>query len=291
MKDVIIALAAVVLLVGLVSPVEVAADEQELQLKKYATKHYIVYTNLEREEAVDFGRHMDKLFREYARRFQAFRLRRGNLSNIFLVRTRQDYIKLMAKFDFDASTSGGVFFRRSDISGMATWVQGKSKQATIKTLQHEGFHQFASKFIGHHLPIWANEGMAVYFEEAQLEDGKMKTGQLSKRMLRQIKNARDAKKLIPFEKLMNINSKQWFANMRRGNPNGSLQYAQSWSIAYFLIHADDGKYMRAFEQYLLLLSRGQSHAQAFERIFGEDSKSAMEQRWQEFIDEKIAEVL
>ena len=38
-------------------------------LDTYSTKYYTIHTNLSREDAVPFGRHMDSIFGEYLRRF------------------------------------------------------------------------------------------------------------------------------------------------------------------------------------------------------------------------------
>lgn len=267
-----------------------ADDDFGMGLKKYTTKHYIVYTNLDREEAVDYGRHMDMVFREYSRRFSNFKRARNDYNNLFLVRTREDYIKLMGQFGFDASASGGVFFVRQNMSGLATWVEDKPKDFTLETLQHEGFHQFAAKYIGHTLPLWTNEGLAVYFEVAELDKRRLKIGELCKNNLGAVKKAFDADKLIPFAELLNITSNQWHANMRGDNYRGHLQYAQSWSVAYFLIHGDKGKYSRAFERYLFKLSQGDTHREAYDAIFGKGSEAFFEKRWKNFLEEQFKEL-
>lgn len=267
-----------------------ASDDYGMGLKKYTTKHYVVYTNLERKEAVEYGRHMDMVFREYSRRFSNFKRGRHDHNNLFLVRTREDYIKLMGQFGFDASASGGVFFVRQNISGLATWIEDKPKDFTLETLQHEGFHQFAAKYIGRSLPLWTNEGLAVYFEVAKLDKKRLKIGELCMKNLGAVKKAYDEDDLIPFADLLNISSDQWHNNMRSGHPWGHLQYAQSWSVAYFLIHGDKGKYTRAFERYLYMLSRGKSHRQAYDQVFGKGSEPFFEKRWKNFLEESFKEL-
>ena len=52
----------------------------------------------------------------------------------------------------------------------------------------------------------------------------------------------------------------------------------------FLIHGDRGRYQKAFSQYLVLISRGRTHDQAFSQTFGRDTKPFAD-RWEKFIAE------
>lgn len=279
---------ACVVLLSLLSPAMASVTSRssvEAGLETYTTRHYNLFTNLEREEAVEYGKHMDIVFEEYARRFGDFRSRRGELNNFYLVRTRQDYVNLMGRMGFDASASGGMFFRGPLGSGLATWTQGIPRERTLSVLQHEGFHQFAAQYIGPSMPVWVNEGLAVYFEQARVINGKLKTGIAEPYRIATIRSAVEKKKEMSFSSLLNISSWQWQEHMLSGSPLGSLQYTESWSIVYFLIHGENGKYSRAFQQYLMLLSKGRSHEQAYAQTFGEGSEPQFEERWRKFLDE------
>lgn len=254
-------------------------------LTTYTTRHYKVHTNLERQEAVDYGRHMDLIFEDYADRFRGFRSRGRDRNNLFLLRTRDDYIRHMAKYGFDASASGGVFFERPQISGLATWVEDRPKSETLATLQHEGFHQFAAKYIGPTLPLWVNEGLATYFEQSKVIAGKVKTGIAEPIRVDIIQQIVENENQIPFHQLLNLSSHEWHQNMLSGSREGSLQYTESWAVVYFLIHGDKGKYQRVFEKYLQMLSTGRSHAQAYDKVFGPGSEKMFEQRWEQFVSQ------
>jgi hypothetical protein len=86
---------------------------------------------------------------------------------------------------------------------------------------------------------------------------------------------------VPFDDLLNLDSPQWFSNLARGQV-GHAQYDQSWSIVHFLIHADR-RYEKAFSQYLILLSKGRTHRDAFEKAFGSNDTAQMQRRYQEFM--------
>ncbi len=245
----------------------------------------MIHTDLPREEAAPFGSHMDLIFREYTKRFSVLRGQERGKQNLYLLRTRQGYIDTLGKMGINAQASGGMFFINQNYSGLATWVEGLPISQVYNTLQHEGFHQFAAAKLGPQTPIWINEGLAEYFGEAIIVDGQVRLGVVPSRRLLKLREAIEADQAIPFAEVLKLDSATWRRNMLSGSPRGSLQYAQSWSIVHFLVHGDDGKYQRRFEGYLKLLSRGRTHADAFEQAFGRDVEEAFAKRWIEFVEE------
>ena len=251
-------------------------------LTAYASEHYTIHTNLRRSEAVAYGRHMDLIFAEYSRRFRNFSARQNQPMPLYLLRTRHQYIALMKNFGFDASSSGGMFFVSPRASGLATWVEGLPRAATLETLQHEGFHQFAHAYIGHQLPIWVNEGLAEYFGDGLIVRGKMKVGLVTERRLDAVQAAIRDRSIIDFDQLLSMTPKQWQRNMAGRSKRAFLQYQQSWSMVYFLIHGDKGKYRSAFEQYLMLVNGGHTSDVAFRKAFGDNGSEPFRLRWKTY---------
>jgi len=257
----------------------------DLGLDQYSSRFYQVHTNCTPEQVKPHAAHMDHVYASFRKRFGGvFRSRRRQQPTLYLLNSRDDYIKALGAFDIDGTHSGGIFFSKGrDNSGLATWIEGQDPDHLWHTLQHEAFHQFAWQYIGPTMPVWANEGLAEYFGDALVVRGKLKLGIVNQRRLETVRAAIDSGVSIPIPELIHITSKQWQANM--GHPlRGRLQYAQSWSLAYFLVHGDK-RYRQAFERYLQHLSRGLTHAQAYERGFGNASERAMEARWREYIAE------
>lgn len=252
-------------------------------LTTYASQHYRIHTNLSRREAAAYGVHMDRIFVQYTRRFESFRQRDRSPMPLHLVRHRQEYIDLLRGFGFDATASGGMFFYSSAARGLATWVQDKPHATTLETLQHEGFHQFAHAYIGHHLPVWVNEGLAEYFGDGLLVEHQMKVGLATPRRVQAVQEAVRQHTAIDFDRLLDMTGDQWHANMRHDSPLGPLQYHQSWSIVYFLIHGDGGKYRKAFEKYLVLVNKGRLSQTAFRQAFGTQDTTAFHRRWQQYV--------
>jgi hypothetical protein len=260
-----------------------AADLRDLA--RLESRSYVIHTNLSPIEARDFGRHMDLIYREYSKRFSVLRGQGRGKQNLYLLRTRDDYVNAMAEFGIDASATGGMFFWGGGRSGLATWVEGLSRDQVFSTLQHEGFHQFAHSKLGRELPLWVNEGLAEYFGSAIVVQDKVRLGIVDADRVEKLRTALRQNRALPFDELLHTTSQQWFANMNNGSDRGHLQYDQSWSIVHFLIHGDKGRYQKAFENYLVLISRGRDHDEAFAKSFGTTNTGPFAQRWLKFIDE------
>jgi len=262
-----------------------ASSTAQPQLNQFNSRFYDIRTNIPAREVKPYAGHMDRVYATFKQRFgKVFRSRRQAPPTLYLLQTRTDYIATLGSFGINATNSGGMFFYngRGD-SGLATWIDEQDPDHLWHTLQHEAFHQFAYQYIGPTLPVWANEGLAEYFGDALLVKGDLKLGTVNQRRLEMVRAAVDADASFPVADLIHITSPQWHANM--GHPlRGHLQYAQSWTLAYFLIHGDR-RYRAAFQNYLTQLAKGFTHAQAWEKAFGNASEQAMEARWREFIDE------
>ncbi|MEM8781747.1 MAG: DUF1570 domain-containing protein [Planctomycetota bacterium] len=265
--------------------IALSASARALDLDVYESRHYEIHTNLSRDEAIDLGRHMDLVFREYDRVLRALKGSARGLQPIYLLRTEADYHALLAqRFDIDGRGSGGMFFWRGSRSGLAVFVEGRDRGDLLSTLQHEGFHQFAWIKMRDNLPIWVNEGLAEYFGDAIVVDGKVRHGIVNANRLARLRAAGVRGQLIPFGEVLNLDSQRWFDHLRSGSARGYLQYDQSWSIVHFLIHDSPKRIRPAFEQYLKLLSTNRNPQQTWNEAFGEDSTPAFEKRYARFLD-------
>lgn len=259
-----------------------ATPVQAVTLTEFNSKHYVIRTNASAEKAQEIGRHMDGVFDEYARRFRTFGKRESERMPLYLFKTQNDYLAFMKKSGIDANATGGIFFIRPDIRGLATWIDDRPQWITLETIQHEGFHQFAYSHIGTRLPLWANEGLAEYFGDGILVGGTLRIGISNGRRIEAIKNAIRDRKIIDFDTLMNMQQGQWHMNLVRDRENARLQYDQSWSMIYFLIHGEEGRYREAFEKYLTLVAKGSDSKAAFKLAFGAEDTSNFRRQWERF---------
>lgn len=251
-------------------------------LTVFASRHYHIHTNLSRSETVPYGRHMDQVYAQFERRFADYSPRNTGPMPLYLFRHQSDYLKFMQRHGIAAEGTGGMFFVTHSLQGLATWTHGHRRSQTLRTLQHEGFHQFAWNHLGPNLPTWMNEGLAQYFEDAVILDHGMELGLADPDRVALVRDALKFRWSVHLDELMAMNSNQWTSTLRHDTDRSELLYAQAWSIVYYMIHGDDGRYVGSFEVYLRLLSEGHPHEHAFRSAFGYGAEPGIENRWQNF---------
>ena len=222
-----------------------ASTHGEATLTSWRSRAYVIHTDLTREEAVEYGKHMDIIFSEYRKRFSESREKKEADMPLYLFRHERDYLTFMSGQGFNAGNTGGMFFYRNGSSGLATFLGDRAQSEVFSILQHEGFHQFAFAYIGHDLPVWVNEGLAQYFQDGVVVHRKLRLGMGNADRIALVKHALRNNEAIDFDELLQMSHQQWIQNVNNGH-KPSLMYAQSWSVVYFLIKGDGGKYQRAF---------------------------------------------
>ncbi|MEM9882997.1 MAG: DUF1570 domain-containing protein [Planctomycetota bacterium] len=262
-------------------------------LTAYATTHYHLHTNLSRREAVPYGRHLDAVYEQYAERFARYGDRPAGRMDVYLFRTRAQYLHFLETNDVAAHGSGGVFFVTHDLRGLATWTDGHPRRQTFRTLQHEGFHQFAWHHFGPQLPHWVNEGLAQYFEDAVPTATGLSLGLADAGRVERVRDAITRRRTLSFAAVANSGRAEWLAALRYDPDHAGLLYAQSWSLVYFLIHGEGGRHRPAFEDYLRRLAEGETDRDAFTAAFGGVRIATLETRWRAYahaqtIDEAVA---
>lgn len=249
------------------------------KLSSFQSKRYQVKTNANLIEARKIANHMDRIFDEYSHRFNALSAKTKQPMPLYLFAKRAEYVQFLKSHGINGNSTGGIFFIRKNVRGLATWIHDRPRWITLETLQHEGFHQFAHIYIGTKLPLWVNEGLAEYFGDAILANDRLHIGITNGRRIQTIQRAFKENKQLSANELMSMPSGKWQLNLMRNPTKGRLQYDQSWAMVHFLIHGENGKFRTAFEQYLVLVAKGTDSSAAFKHAFGADDTVAFERRW------------
>lgn len=190
-------------------------------------------------------------------------------SRMFLLRGTQ------ARIPVEVYADQAEFQRVSAASGMAVanevlgyYVSGKdlircfyagNMESTLSVLFHETTHLIVNRFAKREVPTWTNEGLAVYFEDAQrLED-------------------RVDPDAVPWNRLWHLRDMLGHGPINLDDTvtcaysNYSVEYyPRGWSLVHFLLHGAKGKYSKLFVNYLLALRSGndQSAMELFVRHIG-----------------------
>jgi hypothetical protein len=244
----------------------VAQDRPErAKLQVYQTPYYILHTDLEPDHAREAAIRMTRMAEEYHRRTRDFAGRIRTRLPFYLYRFHRDYYE-----------AGGIRGTAGLFDGTTLRaVAGEAPtEVTWHVIQHEGFHQFARHVIGGEIPIWANEGLADYFGEAQWTGDGFVSGVIPHWRLTRVRKRLEEGAFRPIEEMMDLSHAQWNAQITQAN------YDQAWMMVHFLAHGDNGKYQQAFGAFLSNISKGKRWPQAWKQTFGDTD--GFETRWRAF---------
>jgi len=258
----------------LACPYGTAAASHKMFRKQ--TEHYLVETDISPRFTAVVGRHMEAIFREYSRRLEGF----GQMHVPFKVMVfgkEEDYLKAVP-----ASVRGstGVFIARDLV--LAAHADGRTAEEVLRTLYHEGFHQFMYCLISRDCPTWLNEGLAEYFSEATWNGQGFTTGLVPTMRLHIVQQAIRDGTYIPLVVLFNMDPGQWLQNVRTDAHRADLHYSEAWSVVQFLLHADGGRYADRLKLFLKELSEREDEKDAFQKSFGTNI-AAFEGAWASYM--------
>lgn len=255
---------------------------------RFNSRFYEVQTDIPQADAKPIAAHMDSVFAEYVKRFADFPARNSMPVRLNLFGTEKAYQAFLKGRKIEAANTAGVFFFDGDQAGLATFVEDQSELTMFHVLQHEGFHQFAFLRMGDSIPVWVNEGLAEYFGEAIIVKGRMQMGVAPENRIQAVALAIRSKTVFPFETLMNMSGEAWNEIVNKRGARAGLLYDQSWSMTHFLVHAEGGKYAKAFGIYVKRMSDGMNSRQAFTAAFGEAaSYEQFETAWKKYVVEDM----
>lgn len=162
---------------------------------------------------------------------------------------------------------------------------------TMKTLKHEGFHQYCHDYLDN-IPQWFNEGLGDYFGPSELV---MVAG---KRMMRIRPDKgrmgdmmfifRERVPMPTIPQLMQMSQAEMY-DIANGGRMGAAHYAQAWSVVYFCIEGGDEGRRNALKNYFKALRQGKSQRAAYETTFGRFDMKKFEEEWRRFLQKTASE--
>ncbi len=242
------------------------------------TENYRIRTDAGEEFANLVAGHMESIYEEYRRRFPDYEQRSpGRRFTINVFSRRRDYNDAIPS---RVRGTAGVFIPGQRL--LASFKEGRTQEQVLRTLYHEGFHQFLHEYVGTDVPLWVNEGFAEYFSEATWDGNRFRTGQRPWQRLHVVQSAIEEGKHIPLRELFLVDNDEWLAAVREDDTRANLQYSQAWSVVHFLVHARGGRFRERLFEYLRSISAGDSRAKAFEGSFGTNI-GGMEDAWKRYV--------
>jgi hypothetical protein len=122
---------------------------------------------------------------------------------------------------------------------------------TLDVLNHEAFHQYIFYAVGQVSPhSWFNEGHGDFFAGYDLKEGKFLQRKFHWRQDR-IKGAIENRTHVPLEKFLRFSQAEYYrrgGNKSAGEDIGQ-NYAQGWSLVWFLRTTSDSRYAGILDRY------------------------------------------
>jgi hypothetical protein len=194
---------------------------------------YRVRTNTSMEVAEYVGVLMDAIHYHYCRLFGVSGTRKANI-NVF--RTHKEMAawgKKHCKYTVRASTIG-FYTTRYGGTICVVWQRLKGQHPQT-VLMHEGTHQFVGAVWGSRtLPIWLNEGFAVYFENSKFDGRNLDVGRIPVGRLRRLQGQMRQDKHVKLAKLFATDHKKFSVDC----------YGSGWALVFWLAHSAKGQRKR-----------------------------------------------
>ncbi len=236
-------------------------------LKAYPTRYYTIHTDLDEDTVREVSLRLTRMAEEYQTRTQAFTGKIHSRLPFYLFRDPADY-----RAAGGPPGSAGVY---TGDRLMAVARSGASANPW-SIIQHEGWHQFVDAVIGGDIPVWVNEGMAVYFQVAVFTGDGFLTGVIPQHRLARVRRRLKAGRFQPLSQMMTLKRGPWNRQM------SSVNYDQAWSMVHFLAHAHNGRFRLRFDDFLQDVSlKGLSWERAWLNNFDADI-DAFETEWKSY---------
>jgi hypothetical protein len=173
---------------------------------------------------------------------------------VWYLRTREEFVRLLAKKQPGAETFNGVYLPSDRIAYF--FANPAGTEQNLETMFHEVTHQLLSESVSRPFEVatasdfWAVEGIACYMESYRRDDhGRLSVGDPSHIRLQ---GARERVALdqwfIPIDRFTALGMREFQFGV--DFPTLQKYYSQATGLTHFFLHYQDGLYRDRFIQYL-----------------------------------------
>lgn len=246
-------------------------------------KHYRIVTNSSQKIADELAEQANFIYRAYKAKVFTDIPKPRQIFNVFVYTNLKDYVEL------GGGNRQSLGFYSPFTRVLVILYREKDPEQSILVLNHEAMHQFVHDNLKN-APMWFNEGLGDYFGPYK-RVGKSRVASAPNPM-RLEDNPRGSlgiksllsKGLVADVKDLMLKTQAEFYDMTLIGPRTpavSRNYAQAWSIMYFLHESETGQgYMKHLLKYYSLLRKGRHFHEAFEESFGKIDLEAFKNDWE-----------
>jgi hypothetical protein len=213
----------------------------------YQTKegHFEIHSNLSAQQVAEIGLAIEQCYAELAQVFSAKAA--ISLVPIEVYADQQQFLEYSAAAQLPMKGNVlGYFYSYGKALGIRCFYAG-SLDRTLSTLFHECTHLVIHQACGSvEVPIWANEGLAVFFESVERDEKGMHLQTIPWDRLWQLREIIKRGE-VSLDNLCSLHGMSQYS---------AIYYPQGWSLIYYLLYADKGKHRPEFEAFYDQLTHG-----------------------------------
>ncbi|MFT7616439.1 MAG: tetratricopeptide (TPR) repeat protein [Planctomycetota bacterium] len=233
----------------------------------WKSRHYEVHTDIDKKTAEESAKVLEKAFSAYSAYMGRVKNTQKSRFRVFIFSGEAGYAEYVTRLSGSPSShTAGLYFPL--LKQLLIWNL-PNRDDMLKTVQHEGFHQFIDS-ITEEMPTWLNEGTAEYYETAT-------SGRWSKTPVRPDHLTHLDSVVGDLAKFVRIKHKDFYAR-------AGFNYARGWALVYFLRHSTPANKALLVALHEKLKS-GMRQLQAINQVFDQVSMKQIKIEIETFLKE------
>lgn len=239
---------------------------------EHRSQNYHVISNIDRVLCREASKILEEAFEAYRKKIGFVPRDKTRLFKVYLFKTQDGFLGYMGRLsEFMGKPNDKAAGVYSPLLKQLLIWDLPDRKDMYETIRHEGFHQYLDRLMPNP-PVWFNEGMAVYHENAQKEGDQLTFGHLHPGYLRLLK----ARGLKPMKTFLTAGPGLFYED-------GHRSYGQGWLLVHMLQHTTPA-YRQQFEELMAGLKEGSAFA-TVKRIFPDAALPKLEKDLERYLDE------
>ena len=203
---------------------------------EYRSRNYHVLSDISKESCIEAAKILEEALISYRVNLEWVPRDKSRLYRVYLFSGRQGFQEYMSEFsalvgDVPDQVAG---LYNPLLKQLVIWHLPE-REEMLQVIRHEGFHQYLDRWMPD-APIWFNEGLAVYHQNAVRKPGKLHFGEPHPYYLAALREHG----YVPLGEFLAWSRSEFYADAPRS-------YAQAWALMHLL---KEGKpqHRRLFKQ-------------------------------------------
>jgi hypothetical protein len=228
---------------------------------RVSSPHFTVISNANEKRVRRIARQFERMRSMFCEEFPKLQVDPAEPIVVLAVRDKNEFLALEPQnyLAHESLQLDGLFLRASEQDYVLIRLEAEGSHP-YAIVYHEYTHWLLSKLA--HLPLWLDEGLAEFYETAQVFDKDALLGAANARDLLLLRQG----PLLPLETLFTIDSTSPYYRERA---KGSIFYAESWALAHYLYFRDFDYKTSHLNEYMQLVEQNVDPTAAATRAFGD----------------------